>query len=168
MVRSDLDIAEFLEGVFEFARDEEGGERDVVVRELDEREMEVEAVVEFLRGCDGPAWAVRVGRSVSLGRSTRVQGGVDLQAEPVCDPLYEPGCELAVELDPVIAELLVLPLSLLSCSLWVLSLQVDEVVQFEGRVVRPERAHDGERSCGRGLAGIGHPDELHVMLSRVP
>lgn len=93
--------------------------------------------------------------------------GVDLQSEPVCDPLYEPGCELAVEFDPVIAELLVLPLSLLSCSLWVLSLQVDEVVQFEGRVVGAESAHDGERSCGRGLAGIGHPNELHLMLSRV-
>lgn len=59
LVRCDLDITEFLEGVFEFARDEEGGERDVVVRELDEGEMEVEAVVELLGGCDGPAWAAR-------------------------------------------------------------------------------------------------------------
>lgn len=60
LVRCDLDVTEFLEGVFEFARDEEGGERDVVVRELDEGEMEVEAVVELLRGGDGPAWAARV------------------------------------------------------------------------------------------------------------
>jgi hypothetical protein len=66
LVRSDLDITEFLEGVFEFARDEEGGERDVVVRELDEGEMEVEAVVEFLGGCDGPAWAVSVSACQSV------------------------------------------------------------------------------------------------------
>lgn len=82
-----------------------------------------------------------------------------MQAEPVCDPLYETGCELAVEFDPVIAELLVLSLCLW---LWVLSLQVDEVVQFEGRVVRAESAHDGERRRGRWLAGIRHADELHL------
>lgn len=71
LVCCDLDVTEFLEGVFEFASDEEGGERDVVVRELDEGEVEVEAVVELLGGCDGSAWAVSVGR-VSLGGSYRV------------------------------------------------------------------------------------------------
>lgn len=89
---------------------------------------------------------------------------MDLQAEPVCDPLYEPGCELAVEFYPVLAELLVLSLCSL-CLCWVLSLQVDEVVQFEGRVVGAESAHDGKRSCGRWLARIRHADELHPVLS---
>lgn len=83
-----------------------------------------------------------------------------MQSEPVCDPLYEPGSELSVYFYPVIGELLVLSVSV-SVSVRVLSLQVDEVVQFEGRVVGAESAHDGEGSCGRWQAWIGHADELH-------
>jgi len=52
-VRGHLDLAQLLERVLELGRDEERGDRDVLVRELLQREVEVEAMVEDLRRGDG-------------------------------------------------------------------------------------------------------------------
>lgn len=151
-----MDVTEFFQRVFEFGRDEEGGERDVLVREFDEREVEVEPVVQLLSGRNRSPRAVwTVGQFDEVESEER---GGNLQPEPVCDSFDVAGCELPVEVDPVVAQVLV-RLSRVE------SLQVDEVRQFDGRVVRPVLPDDGQRSRSAGQLelGRGYAEQRHGL-----
>lgn len=68
-----------------------------------------------------------------------------MQSEAVGYALDEPGCELAVQVNAVVAEgVRVVPRSL----------QMDEMVDFERRQVSPESANDGERRRPTRLGGL--------------
>lgn len=80
---------------------------------------------------------------------------MNLQPEPVCDSFDITCCELPVQLNPVLAQVFV-GLSR------VLRLQVDEVRQFERRVVRPVLPDDGQR--GRSISVLfwsRYPEQGH-------